>query len=625
MMGTQHRQEWVEPDELGEQRSWSHPQRRLQHQVEIQSHRIEQVLSRHQVPADVSGGSVRPHWVSFDLATQLSGSWDRLRKLTGELTSALGVPEVRLDRREGRLRLAVKRYEPHPVDLLDLLELLPEVRDLSLALGLDHQGCPVMLNLAQDDLHNVLVTGIPGAGKSSLMRTVAIAVAMTCRQSVAQLSVVSIGSEPSGITSRPDPLAPVNYLPHMLFPLADTLEDAVEALAYLVDEAAYRAEAGIRTPSLIVLIDDADMLLRRAGSIAGEQLGALLHAPAESGLRVIFGAANPELPDLRALLQHNADLRIVGRMADERSALAAAGRDGTYAQYLEGKGDFLAVSAAGVVPFQAAYIDDYDLHLTLTELHRASDPVLLAQHADEGRATTSSRSSLENQSFTYDGVSQRASFETSDRSDMATVDGDRADETAGADPDDDLSWLDEAGGPAVMLVDRVRPTGQDDHGGPAAYELPEDSVLDDAASSSVQDEALPVVRAVGPRIAGQSGSSEASSDHADGEEVVAAGAESTEEGAISDVSALQPAHELPDDDESGGGSYEMLPFDQPSTLGEEADDGSVVGDLDQAGAGGSPAEGAQVLWPVEPTYTDIDDDMWDAGEVDEDDWRKRLH
>ncbi|MHC5068690.1 MAG: FtsK/SpoIIIE domain-containing protein, partial [Planctomycetota bacterium] len=411
-MGTQEQPMWIETEQKNDEAALNDAQRRLQHQVEVQSRQIEQLLARNNVQAGVRGGSIRPHWVSFDLGSQLSGGLERLRRMTGDLANALGVPEVRVQRQDGRLRLAVRRHEPHPVDLLDLLDLVPESGDLSLALGLDHQGQPVMLDLAQRDLHNILVAGVSGAGKSSLIRSLAVSLALTCRQSLAQMAVISLGSEPSGITARPNPLYPINYLPHLLFPLAATLDEAVEALAYLVEEVAYRAEHDISSPALVIIVDDADMLLRRVGGVVAKHLAALLHAPAEAGVRVIAGASNPGLPDLYQMLRHNVDFRLVGRMADERSALAAAGREKSYAQYLDGKGDFLAISAAGVTPFQAAYIDDYDLHLTL-----------------------------------YDGVNARVGTQPAGPSGQETIEivVEPANE-AGQDGGD-LTWLDDAQGP----------------------------------------------------------------------------------------------------------------------------------------------------------------------------------
>ena len=69
----------------------------------------------------------------------------------------------------------------------------------------------------------------------------------------------------------------------------------------------------------------------------------------------------------------------------------------------------------------------------------------------------------------------------------------------------------------------------------------------------------------------------------------------------------------------------MLPFDRDSAPDAPAGGVSAGAEPDPPVGGQAPSAGAQVLWPVEPTYTDIDDDMWDTGDLDDDDWRKRLH
>jgi hypothetical protein len=96
------------------------------------------------------------------------------------------------------------------------------------------------------------------------------------------------------------------------------------------------------------------------------------------------------------------------------------------------------------------------------------------------------------------------------------------------------------------------------------------------------------------------------------------------------------------EDEDG---YEMLPFD------DNVADETPTADVDPAALTFTPSSAvplteaepdsrhqpdpgsapgrvgvgrAQKLWPVEPIYTDIDDDLWDASDG-EDDWRKRLH
>jgi len=639
-MAQQYPQQWLESEEQPAASEWNNPERRLQHQVEMQSRQIEQVLANHEVPAGVSGGSIRPHWVSFDLASQLSGGWDKLRRLTGDLTgelaTALGVPEVRLLRQNGTLRLAIMRNDPHPVDLLDLLDLLPECGGLSTALGLDHQGQPVILDLEQVDLHNVLVAGVSGAGKSSLMRSIAVSLALTCRQSQAQMAVIGLGSAPSGITTRPNPLYPVNYLPHLLFPVATEVEEAIEALAYLQEEVAYRADNNINSPALIILIDDADMFLRRVGGSVASQLAALLHAPAGAGVRVIVGASNPSLPDLWQMLQHNVDLRLVGRMADERAAQAATGLEKSYAQYLDGKGDFIAVATAGITPFQAAYIDDYDLHLTLTELHRASSPVLLAQSFDDEPALPPSKNVSDDRRFTYDGEEDGLEFQPDDGPQLRTieiaVDPFDAAEPAG----EKLSWIDATssnglpGGLSLPLYDEEpeagpqTPAGQDDS--PVDF----DNLSPKAEVATVTGDERPLDRgALGP------GASR-SMQPAAGSPSPLMDPDVLEE---PDSEEVEP-DEIADQDEDG---YEMLPFDDgpPDDAPEAAPDAATRMQTSEAPqvdgqpmSGRQPGAGrhvgqvdtgrAQKLWPVEPVYTDIDDDLWDASEAD-DDWRKRLH
>ncbi len=69
---------------------------RLRHQLDVQTRQIDRVLSRHRIPASVSGGEVRPKIVSFDLQTQISSGLERIRGLKDDLMSALGVGEVKL-------------------------------------------------------------------------------------------------------------------------------------------------------------------------------------------------------------------------------------------------------------------------------------------------------------------------------------------------------------------------------------------------------------------------------------------------------------------------------------------------------------------------------------------------
>jgi hypothetical protein len=102
-------------------------ERRLQHQLEMQSMQIEHVFNQHQMEAHIAGGTVKPRSISFHLQTQLATGLERLKTLTDDLMQTLGVP-VSLSREDGEFRLDVSQRSEPPVSLLDLMSLLPAHR-----------------------------------------------------------------------------------------------------------------------------------------------------------------------------------------------------------------------------------------------------------------------------------------------------------------------------------------------------------------------------------------------------------------------------------------------------------------------------------------------------------------
>lgn len=386
-------------------------QQRLRHRVEVQSMHIEQTLARHHINAEVNGGSIRSGWIDFDIQTQLTEGWQKFRQLTDELVVALNVPEIKIKRQNGLLRLFTKKEVPHPVDLLDLNDARPDIMGVGVSLGISEDGQPILLNLSSPDVNNLLITGIEGAGKSGLLRTFIISLSLANRQSDVQIGVISAGNGSRSFGARPNPLYPMNYLPHLLFPVATSVEDAIAALEFLVDEINYRMENNINTPLLVLLIDDVDWLLTQGGQAIFQPLAELLHVPADAGLRTILSATDINLGGLSRLLKHDSPMRFVGRVGNADQAFYLTGELDTGAENLNGRGDFLAVSYGSQIRFQAAYIDDYDLHLTLSKLHRPKGGVLLARRRNGNGFPGLSSEDRTPVNFTYNSASSRATIE----------------------------------------------------------------------------------------------------------------------------------------------------------------------------------------------------------------------
>jgi DNA segregation ATPase FtsK/SpoIIIE-like protein len=164
-----------------------------------------------------------------------------------------------------------------------------------------------------------------------------------------------------------------------MFTVVENLREAAEALNFLVSEVEYRIEQEITWPLLVLMIDDVDQLVEMGGRPIIEPLTYLLEEGVNAGMRIVLGASNPDSNAIRPLLKNSVPVRLVGQLSDATTARAITGIPDSQAEYLRGQGDFIAVSNGMILPFQAAFITDYDLHLILDKLHRQSQPVMVAQ------------------------------------------------------------------------------------------------------------------------------------------------------------------------------------------------------------------------------------------------------
>lgn len=349
---------------------------RLKHQLEVQSRQIEKVFNHHQLSAQVSGGQVQPRQIRFDLHAQLETGVELLKRLKADLLAVLGATLIQDD---GGWSINVSRSDDVPVALLDLVPMLDDVPPVTAVLGLSEDGNPVICELNDIDVPHVLISGQKGAGKSSLIRTMATSLAMSNRQHQCQLVILAPQIEPNTENKL---LAPLELLPHMIFPIAWEVQESLSTLDFLVDEFAYRLEQNMKTPSIVIMIDELVHLLAEGGQTANDLLLPLLHKGPSVGIHLILATEEPQSPLLTQPIRATVPLRLVGQMGSEAQAKAGAGIGGTQAEYLLGDGDFLAVVEDTSVHFQAAAIGDYDLHLTLDMLQRTRPRPLIAQPYD---------------------------------------------------------------------------------------------------------------------------------------------------------------------------------------------------------------------------------------------------
>ncbi len=346
--------------------------KRLNHRVQLQSRQIERVMDAHQLPAQVSGGTVSPQTIQFDLQTQLHGGWEWMRSLTDDLRQALGVPQISVSRENGRLQVSVARQVDVPVRLLDVMAMEVGIGRETAVIGLSDEANPVLLPLRE----HTLISGVEGAGKTSLLRSISMSLALANRQSQLQQVIIAPVFEHNNAYST---LKPLTVLPHMSAYIAFRIEEAVQILAWLVDEMRNRLRCGDTTPAIVLMIDHVVELMEVGGEPIVEAVTELLQRGHKAGLHLVLTTPRPESDLLDTHLKANLTQRIVGQAADDLQARAATGMENSEAEFLLGRGDFLLLQDDGSVYFQAAYIDDYDLHMSLKKLQQIFKVSILAR------------------------------------------------------------------------------------------------------------------------------------------------------------------------------------------------------------------------------------------------------
>ena len=301
---------------------------------------------------------------------KLARGRDRYQTVKSGIQSLLGVAMVRLTGNDSFLEYELAREDDVPVSLLQLLHDLPTLPEMAAIMGVAEDGAPLLVDLRAPESAHLLIAGETGAGKTMLLRSMLLSLATRQRQAQVQMVLLD-GSDVPG-------LAALAQLPHALGPAVSSLDDVAETLTFLVNEMGYRQDQGVKTPALVVAIDEVEQLLAAGGQPVVAPLMRLLQKGAPAGIHLLLTTANPAAPLLDNVLKAAIPLRVVGRLPDAEMARAAAGRPHSQAEYLQGQGDFVAVTSESLTLFQGAYVGQRASAQMIRQLSRASSEKLLA-------------------------------------------------------------------------------------------------------------------------------------------------------------------------------------------------------------------------------------------------------
>lgn len=338
-----------------------------------QSDHIEALLASHRIEALVSGVQVSPRWVRYTLELGVGTKIVSVQALSEELALILEAPAVRVARSGGVLAVEVPLRSPQPVTLLGLMQEVPVLPPVTAVLGLSLDGEPYTLPLMAPQVTHVLIAGATGCGKTELLRSLLLSLALGNRQALLQMALID--PKRRGLT-------PLAGLPHLVAPVATSPDQARDLLNMLVAEMERRdRENAPPTPRMIVAVDEVGDLLAVGEKSIEQNLVRLAQRGREAGFHLLCSTQRPSAEAVPGALKANLPARLIGKVASGQEALTAAGIPGTDAETLMGSGDFLVVVGGQVTRFQAAYTGLLDIQ-RITDYLNTSNPRVAEAPAD---------------------------------------------------------------------------------------------------------------------------------------------------------------------------------------------------------------------------------------------------
>lgn len=330
-------------------------------ELEAKADAIEMVLHEHKAPARVTGGHITPRWVQFLLQTNPGVKISRVESLSREIAVALGAPSARVSTQGSTVRIDVPRTDPQPLKLFPLCARIPSTRIPfgTAILGLADDGAPLLIRLPSPEVAHVLVAGTTGSGKSALIQTMIMSLALLHHRRQVQFVLIDPKSRAFEAMSG---------LPHLLRPIVTQADQAVQVLNDMVHLMEQRDQSRVTDPRIVIAIDELADLVQTGGQPILDNLGRLVQRGREAGIHVIGATQKPSSAILGPLIKANFPVRLVGHVVSADDARVAAGVGGTSAERLTGRGDFVAVYGPGLIRFQAAYISANEIETSVQQL-----------------------------------------------------------------------------------------------------------------------------------------------------------------------------------------------------------------------------------------------------------------
>lgn len=374
---------------------------------------VEQRLLDFGVSVKVVAVRPGPIITRFELELAPGIKVSKISGLAKDIARSLMVTSVRIVEvipGKSAIGLEIPNQHRDPVSLRDILEsprFSQAKSPVSLVLGKDIAGCPVVVDLAK--MPHLLVAGTTGSGKSVSIN--AMLLSMLFKATPEQLRLILI--DPKMLE-----LSIYEGIPHLLTPVITDMKDAANALRWCVAEMdkRYRLMAflGVRNlagynakiteaerlkkplsapewlkegdkpvphltvlPAIVVVADELADMMMVVGKKVEDLIARIAQKARASGIHLILATQRPSVDVITGLIKANIPTRIsfqVSSRIDSRTILDQQG-----AEQLLGYGDMLYLPPGTGMPVRihGAFVADDEVHRVVAAWQTYGKPVYL--------------------------------------------------------------------------------------------------------------------------------------------------------------------------------------------------------------------------------------------------------
>lgn len=394
--------------------------------LEQMSRLLEMRLAEFNVEAKVVEVNPGPVITRFEIQPAPGVKVSKINALAKDLARSLAVISVRVvDVIPGKSVVGIEIPNENR-EMVRLCQVLSSSQfdishsPLSLALGYDIAGNPVVANLAK--MPHLLVAGTTGSGKSVGVN--AMILSMLFKSTPDDLRLIMI--DPKMLE-----LSVYEGIPHLLTPVVTDMKEADNALRWCVGEMERRyrlmAAMGVRNlagfntkikdaqkagepildplwraqdhaldnepqpelntlPFIVVIVDEFADMMMIVGKKVEEKIARIAQKARAAGIHLILATQRPSVDVITGLIKANIPTRIafqVSSKIDSRTILDQGG-----AEQLLGHGDMLYLPPGTGLPVRVhgAFVDDDEVHRVVSDWKSRGAPAYLEEILDGGEA-----------------------------------------------------------------------------------------------------------------------------------------------------------------------------------------------------------------------------------------------